>query len=64
VAGDILRFQFTAKEKTMLGLKVAVVLALCFVGLLVFNLGLHLMSTPSDMAVLGGVAIMIAYISV
>jgi len=45
------------------GLKVATVLGLLFVGMLVFNQGLRLMSEPSDMAVLGGVAIMIGYIA-
>ncbi len=46
----------------MFGLKIATVLALLFAGMLVFNVGLGLMNQPNDMAVVGGVAIMIVYI--
>lgn len=45
-----------------LGLKVATIIGLLFIGMLVFNQGLHLMSEPSDMAVLGGVGIMLGFV--
>ena len=45
-------------------LKVATVLALLFVGMLVFDFGLNLMNKPSNESVLGGVAILVAVVAV
>jgi regulator of protease activity HflC (stomatin/prohibitin superfamily) len=47
-----------------LGLQVATVAGLLFVGMLVFNQGLRLMNQPSNAAVLGGVAVMLAFLAV
>ena len=46
-----------------LGFKVATIAGLLFVGMLVFNQGLRLMNQPNDLAVMGGVAILLGLVA-
>src|SRR5579862_3642085 len=66
MAGDHFRTYASRprRENMKLVLKIATVLALLFVTMLVFNFALHLMNKPSDMAVLEGVAIVVAVLAV
>lgn len=46
-----------------LGLKVAAILGLLFIGMLVLNVAFALISSPNDMTVLAGVAIVLVYVA-
>lgn len=55
---------FITKEiQVRLGLKVATILGLLFIGMLVLNNAFALISSPNDMAVVAGVAIILLYVA-
>lgn len=47
-----------------LGLKIATIVGLLFIGMLVFNQALNLITQPNDMTVVAGVAILLVYLAI